>query len=259
MGEGEDRSDSRLLLPGRAGEGIDGRGEALMRESNGEVLRRVRIFARLDEGGLRMLAERSRRRQYRAGEHLFHEGDPGQTLYVIVSGRVRMETITASGQRVYIAERGPGETFGELALFDGKPRMADAVTTGTADLLLLDRSEFLQCLERSPQTALAVMACLADRLREAGRQLEEVISCDVLGRVSAALLELSATRAGLLSDEAVGGPIKITQEELATRVSARRETVSRALAKLEQVEAIRYDRHGLEVIDAARLRRYYEQ
>jgi CRP/FNR family transcriptional regulator, cyclic AMP receptor protein len=227
--------------------------------SDGEVLRSVPIFSRLDEATLRSLVERSRRRRCPAQTQLFFQGDPGQMLYVIVSGRVRVETTTPSGQVVHIADRGPGEAFGELALFDGKPRMADAVTAEPCDLLMLDRAEFLRCLEQSPQTALQVMACLADRLREAARQLEEVVSCDVLGRVSATLLELADAERARPQPDADPVRLKITQQALATRVGATRETVSRALSRLKQVDAIRYDGRTLVLTDAAKLRRYYEQ
>ena len=100
-----------------------------------------------------------------------HEGDPGQTLSCIVSGRVAIQKASASGQTVHLAERGAGEHIGELALIDGQP-MADAVTVTPCDLLMLDREEFVRCIESSPPIALTMMAALAEQLREAADDLE---------------------------------------------------------------------------------------
>src|SRR5947207_15257253 len=105
-----------------------------MQTSHVALLRQVPLFAGLDDESLEMLSLRCRRRSFGPREALFRKGDAGQTLYVIVSGRVRIETLTPSGQVVQIAERVSGEAFGELALFDGKPRMADAVTADGAHL-----------------------------------------------------------------------------------------------------------------------------
>src|SRR5436309_2273573 len=113
-----------------------------MDASSINALRQVPIFSGLDDDSLKSLARRSRRRTFRASEALFHEGDPGHTLYVIVSGRVKIQTNTAAGEIVHLANRGAGEQFGELSLIDGKPRMADAVTSEKSDLLMLDRTEF---------------------------------------------------------------------------------------------------------------------
>ena len=112
------------------------------------VLRKVPLFSGLDEASLLTLAQHSRRRRFPAGETLFHEGDPGFTLYVIISGRVKVKTVGSAGEIIQIAQRGVGEHFGELSLFDGKPRMADVVTIEPCDLLMLDHSDFVRCVEQ---------------------------------------------------------------------------------------------------------------
>src|SRR5262245_42248277 len=96
--------------------------------SNVKLLQQVPLFGGLDSESLEKLAQRSRRRRFQAHQTLFHEGDPGYTLYVIISGRVNIQTLTSSGETVYLAQRGPGESVGEMAVIDGQPRMADAVT-----------------------------------------------------------------------------------------------------------------------------------
>src|SRR5205823_6439085 len=157
------------------------------------LLRQVPLFAELDEPLLQALAQRCRCKTFKTNEVLFHEGDEEEsTLYVIVSGHIDIQRDTASGKTVHIARRGPGEYVGELALIDGKPRMADALTAEPCDLLLLRRADFIGCIEQSPRIALGVMACLADRLRQAASDLISRQELDVLGRLSEKLLELVA-------------------------------------------------------------------
>src|SRR5688572_4537009 len=111
-----------------------------------QALARVPIFAGLDEEHLRLLTATARRRTLKADEALFYEGDPGQTLYLVLSGEVKIQRFTPSGKVVVIALRGPGEHVGEMALLDGEPRSADAVTSAPTELLMLDRAEFIRCL-----------------------------------------------------------------------------------------------------------------
>jgi CRP-like cAMP-binding protein len=218
-----------------------------------EPLRRVSLFADLDEPQLEELALHSRRRRFGANEALFHLGDPGHTLYVILSGCVRIQSITPSGETIHLALRGPGEHVGELALIDGKPRMADAVTTEPSDLLMLDRNGFVSAIEASPRMALAVMSVLADRLRQAAGHLEEHQELDVLGRVAAALLKL--TEAHGTPDPAGGTRIEanVTQKQLAEQVAATRESVNRALASLKEARTIRMDGRTIVVTNVKKL------
>ncbi|MDQ2686450.1 MAG: Crp/Fnr family transcriptional regulator [Armatimonadota bacterium] len=223
----------------------------------GDLLRQVSFFGRLDAAMLEQIAGRARRRRFGAHEALFHEGDPGQTLYVIVSGSVAIQKTSAAGQTIHVAERGAGEHFGELALIDGRPRMADAVTVTACDLLMLDREEFVHCIETSPPIALAVMASLAERLREAADGLEERRSLDVLGRLAQTLLALAEGQgtppepSGALRLE-----LALSRQELADRVGTTRESVSRALGRLGQLGAVRVEGRSRFFLDPAKLRRY---
>src|SRR5207244_6131385 len=99
------------------------------------LLRQVPLFGDLDQGSLERLAARSRRRRFAAHEALFHEGDPGYTLYVVISGHVNVQRTLVSGEVFHIGQCGPGEPVGEMSLFDGKPRMADVVTAEPCEVL----------------------------------------------------------------------------------------------------------------------------
>jgi len=223
------------------------------------LLRKIPLFAGLDAESLQALAGRCRRRHFRDNEALFHEGDAGHTLYLIIAGRVNIQTVLPSGEVVHLAQRGPGEHFGELSLIDGKPRMADAVTAEPSDLLMLDRESFIRCVEESPKIALCVMAALAERLRQAGDLLESQKGLDVLGRLSEVLLELA--RAHGTADPSGGTRIatRITQQEIAERIGTTRESVNRALTGLKNVGALRFEGRTMIVTSLSKLRQYSEK
>lgn len=220
------------------------------------LLQKIPLFAGLDAPSLQALAAQCRRRRFRAGEALFHEGDAGHTLYLIVSGRINIQTVLPSGEIVHLAQRGPGEHFGELSLIDGKPRMADAMTAEASDLLMLDRSAFIRCVEQSPQIALSIMAELADRLRQAGDQLESHKGLDVLGRLSEAILELAKSHGTAAPSGGTRIGVRVTQQEIADQIGATRESVNRALTSLKRVGAIRFEGRTMIVTSLNKLRQY---
>ena len=228
-----------------------------MSSTTAALLRQVPLFAALDDELREAIALRTRRRTFEAGQALFHEGDPGHTLYVILSGRVNVQRVTPSGEVLHIADRGPGEFVGEMALIDGKPRMADVVTAEACDLLMVDRAAFLECMERSPRIAWLVAGCMVERLREAADHQEKIQSRDVLGRVAGALLELMDLQG---TDPVPGGRrlrAQITQQELAERVGTTRESVNRAFRRLKQVGAVQCQGKQPVVTDEVKLRQYY--
>ena len=219
------------------------------------LLKRVSIFSDLDEHALLDLAHQCQRRSFKKNEAIFHQGDPGYTMYIVCAGRVNVQTETGDGEIVHIAHRGPGDYFGEMALIDGKPRMADVVTTENTELLMLHQDAFIGCIDARPRIALKVMAVLADRLREAANYLEMLQEMDALGRVSGVLydrfMEGSAPETG-------GGrriTTKVTQKQLAGEVGATRETVNRALKNLKDTGVIRMDGRAIVVLKEDRLGR----
>jgi CRP/FNR family cyclic AMP-dependent transcriptional regulator len=227
-----------------------------MDPSSVDALRHVPMFSSLDDDSLSALARHCRRRIFRANQSIFNEGDPGHSLYVIVFGRVNIQTSTSAGEVVHIATRVPGEQFGELSLIDQKPRMADAITADESILLILERDAFMRCIKASPAIALGVMSSLADRLREAAEQLESQQGLSVSGRLAEALLEL-AKEHGLPDPE--GGTlidIKLTQDSLAAQIGCKRETINRAISGLRATGAIRNRGRSIIITDAEKLRQF---
>ena len=228
------------------------------RDPNVAALRRVPIFAGLEDDTLARLAQNCRRRHTEASEEsLFLEGDDPGSLYVIVKGTVHIRTLTTTGKPVHIAERGPGDHIGELALLDGAPRMADAVTASPCDLLILSRDAFVRCVDTSPQIAHSIMRSLAARLREAARHQASQEEQDVTGRIARLLLDKIDHAA------ATGGdfPLKArqTHQQMADQIGAARESVSRALADLRRLNILRMEGHRIIVIDLKKLQRQAER
>jgi CRP/FNR family transcriptional regulator len=221
-----------------------------------ELLRRVPLFASLPDEQLLALNRHVARRECGKGETLFHENEPGRTLYAVLSGSVNIERVTPDGGLVHVAKRGAGEIFGEMSLIDGKPRMADAVTAERSVLLVLEREDFLCCIRESPDVALGIMSYLADRLRDAGDRLENTQTLNVIGRLCARLLELAETHG--VADTTGGTRLdaKVSQQRLAEQIGTTRESVNRALGELVRMRAIRKDRRTVVIIDEAKLRRY---
>lgn len=214
-------------------------------------LGRLSLFQSLADDELTPLALRCRRRAYRAGEALFREGDPGQTLYLIVAGHVNIERATEDGGMVHIARRGPGEHFGEMSLFDDLPRSADAVTDTPCELLMLDRHDVVRFLEEHPAAAWRIIRGLSIRLREATDRILGDGTRDALGRLAAALLDAAPTAAR----DADGHPIlpDLTDTRLAQRIGSTRETVNRRLSSLRRLGVVRRDGARLILLDLPRL------
>lgn len=227
-----------------------------MTESAAGWLRQVPLFAGLDEEALRVLERCSRRRRFPADEALFHEGDPGHVLYVILSGRVHIRRSLPSGEIIHIASRQAGEFFGEMALIDGSDRMADAVTATACELLMVDGEAFVRCLDGAPGLARKVASCIAERLRDAARRLEAEHTQDVLGRVSGAVLELAARHGVVATPSGERIEVRISQQELALHAGTTRESANRALRRLRQVNAVHYEGRRLVLVDRSRLEAY---
>ncbi|MDI3280622.1 MAG: Crp/Fnr family transcriptional regulator [Bacillota bacterium] len=215
-------------------------------------LARVPIFASLDEEDLHRLLAIAGERTYRKGSTIFFENDPGEALYVILAGRVKVYKLAADGREKILAILGPGEYFGEMSLLDGLPRSASTEAMETTRLLMIQRQEFLSLLSAHPSLALKVIAELSRRLRQANAQVEELAFLDVRGRVARGLLALVAAHG---SPHPAGQRIdlRLTHKELASYCGAARETVTRVLLELQDSGAIEVDGHRIVVVDRAAL------
>src|SRR5581483_8147494 len=162
-------------------------------EKEASYLKQVSLFANLADEDLHELMNAAKRRAFRSGEVIFHRDDPGQVLYMIKEGKVKICIISPDGQEISLAVFGKGECFGEFALLDGLPRSADAIALEKVECYTLQRADFHNAIMKKPRIAIQVMEVLCERLRKTDQQVEDLIVLDVYGRVAKKLLELAET------------------------------------------------------------------
>lgn len=212
------------------------------------------LFAEMDTENSRALIDSMNPVAFARGDVLFHEGDPGDRLFVIRSGKIKLGRRSSDGRENLLSIQGPGEMFGELSLFDPGPRTATATVVADAELVELAHTDLVAWLEQHPTVAKHLLKALAHRLRRTNEALADLVFSDVPGRVAKALLDL-ATRFGQPTDEGVRVAHDLTQEELAQLVGASRETVNKALADFAARGWVRREGRAVVLLDADRLER----
>jgi CRP-like cAMP-binding protein len=157
------------------------------------ILAVVPLFAEVDRQDLSKLVDQLRPRSYGKGEVVFVAGDPGTSLCVIDTGRVKLSLSSPDGREVILDLLGPGEVFGELALLDGESRSADAVAVEPTKLLLLHREAFVQFLRERPEMALTLLKVMSHRLRRVAQLVQDAAFLDVPARLARTILRLAVT------------------------------------------------------------------
>ncbi|NMM16656.1 MAG: Crp/Fnr family transcriptional regulator [Cellulomonas sp.] len=219
-----------------------------------DVVLSAPLFAEMDTENSRALIDSMNPVAFARGDVLFHEGDPGDRLFVIRSGKIKLGRRSSDGRENLLSIQGPGEMFGELSLFDPGPRTATATVVADAELVELAHTDLVAWLEQHPTVAKHLLKALAHRLRRTNEALADLVFSDVPGRVAKALLDL-ATRFGQPTDEGVRVAHDLTQEELAQLVGASRETVNKALADFAARGWVRREGRAVVLLDADRLER----
>jgi CRP-like cAMP-binding protein len=202
------------------------------------------LFAGLGEEAIRSIAGLCTRRHLDSGEVLFQKGDKGDALYGVRRGRIRIETGTAGGGRLTLNVLGPGDLFGEIALFDGQPRTADAIAAETSELFMVRRSDFLGYLEREPRVTVRLLEMLCQRVRWVSDRMEEAVLLPLHARLARRLCALASD---------FGSEVHISQEELGVYVGAARESVNRQLQEWRRAGIIELRRGRISLLDIDRL------
>ncbi len=197
-------------------------------------LRRIALFAEMDDDELLNLSRDLRQRAFVAGETVFFQGDAGSSVYLIASGSVRIYVLGEDGQEVSVMIYGPGDLFGEMSLIDQLPRSATAVAVQDSTLWVMTGQDFERHLRASPQLALNLMLALSTRLRESNESVMSLASLDVTRRIAKRLLSLAIRQGESLPDGRIRIGSKLTQGDLASLISASRESTNRALRALQK-------------------------
>jgi CRP/FNR family cyclic AMP-dependent transcriptional regulator len=219
-----------------------------------DALMQAPLFSALDaEAAAALRASMTEKRVPRSGV-IFSEGEPGDRMYVILDGKVKLGQTSPDGRESLLAVLGPGEVFGELSLFDPGPRTATATAVTDTIVVGLGHGDLRPWLTGRPEVAEALLQALAQRLRRTNEALADLVFSDVPGRVAKQLLEL-ADKFGQPGPDGVLVHHDLTQEELAQLVGASRETVNKALADFTQRGWIEVDQRQVLLIDMERLAR----
>ncbi|OFL66292.1 MULTISPECIES: Crp/Fnr family transcriptional regulator [unclassified Brevibacterium] len=217
-----------------------------------EVVRSAALFAGLDDEATNALVKYMKPRSLRRTAVLFHEGDSGDELYIVSSGKLKVGRESEDGRESLLSVVGPGEIIGELALFDPGPRSSTVTAVSQTELLSLKHDDLIAWLEDRPQAAMNLLRALAQRLRRTNETVGDLVFSDVPGRVAKALLDLNR-RFGRPAPDGSLVQHDLTQEELAQLVGASRETVNKALADFAQRGWIRLEARAVVILDMDRL------
>lgn len=200
----------------------------LSRSVRREVLAATPLFAPLSRDELDTLAELATERRAARDETVLRQGDPGTSMMVLVTGRLRAGAASLDGREVTMSLIEPGGVLGEIALLDGQPRSLDIVAMQDSLLLVVERAGFLPFLRARPDLMLRLMALLCERLRHASTAFEGVALSSLSARLARLLLEL-ADRHGAPAPGGVRIGLKLSQRDLSAQVAATRERVNKQL------------------------------
>jgi len=220
----------------------------------GDVVRRAPLFAALDDEASAELLESMESVHLERSEQLFGEGEAGDRVYVIRTGKIKLVRSWPDGRENLLAVLGPGEMFGELSLFDPGPRTSSARAVSESELIALGHEDMMRWLTRRPEVARHLLRALAQRLRRTNVALADLVFTDVPGRVAKALLDLSRRFGRPIADGLLVAH-DLTQEELAQLVGASRETVNKALADFASRGWLRLEARAVVLHDIDRLAR----
>lgn len=215
-----------------------------------ERLREIALFSHLSAVELDEVARLLHRKSYGAGAGIITADQPGEVVYVIEQGTVKIELDQADGSQAILAILGPGDTVGEMSLVDNAPRSANVITLESTTVLWMERAHFERCLGAMNVLSQALARLLNDRLRMANQQILALSTLDVAGRVGRQLLAF-AHRYGRQDPEGIVRiPMRLTQSDIAGLVGASRERVNHVWGDLRERGLVSSDsRHHILIRD----------
>ena len=219
-----------------------------------DALRRCVLFEHVDEPRLRALEEEMRPRRFRRGEVIFHQGDVGDSLQVVVSGSVKIVLPSEEGEEAIIASLQAGDFFGELALLDGAPRSTTAQAIEPTETVSLSRDRFLALLTEDPHITRALLRSVASELRRLTGHVGELHFLDLAGRLAMRLARLARD-----AHPDTNGPVELnwpfTQSDLAAMIGGTRQSVNKLLSGLVDEGLLAIEHETLVIGDISQLER----
>jgi CRP/FNR family transcriptional regulator/CRP/FNR family cyclic AMP-dependent transcriptional regulator len=221
------------------------------------VLRSCALFRDVDDDALALVGASLRMRRFRRNEVIFHAGDPGDSLFIVESGSVKIVLASPEGEEAIIATLHRGDFFGELAVLDGAARSASAVAFEPTDVYTLSRVPFMRLVDEQPALRTALLASVAAELRRLTRHVEELHFLDLPGRLATRLVELAREADPTGREVRLSWPY--TQSELASMIGGTRQSVNRLLSGLSEEGLLRIEPEAIVIPDVERLARVAER
>jgi CRP/FNR family transcriptional regulator, cyclic AMP receptor protein len=221
-----------------------------------ELLRSVPIFSDVEDPGIETLTRVVARKVYPKDGVVFFENEAGDTLFMILTGRIKVTILGDDGREIILTVLGPGDFFGEMSLLDNEPRSATAIATEETELVSLQRADFETVLSDNKEIALGLIRILTQRLRRADQQIETLALLDVYGRVARLIVDLAKEEGRRLKDGRVAFR-RATHQEIANRIGTTRETVTRILKDLERAGRIKVE--GRELVVPADYEKVFDE
>jgi len=219
------------------------------RHAPGSPLRITRLFEHVPEAEQRLLFAATAPLHLKKGQRLFERGDPGGTMYVVLSGRIEISMLTEAGRKVSLNLIGPGNCFGEISMLDNRDRTASAVAAEDVELQPITRATFFAGIKRCPDLAITLMEILCQRVRWVSDSVEDYAVLPLHQRLARRLLLLQDQFAG------PGGAIEIAQSDLADFAGATRESTNKILMQWKSQGLIAMKRRAIRINDRAEIER----
>jgi CRP-like cAMP-binding protein len=218
------------------------------------VLRKHPYFCDLDPGAFDQLCRYAKHATLKRGATICSKGDPGTSLFAVISGTVKISTTSADGRSAILNLIGAGEIFGEIAVLDGQARTADATANSNCEIFVIDRREFIPFVKSQPALAMKFIELLCTRLRWTSEQVEQVILQNLPGRLASALIRL--TEKDKLTPG--GRTIAVTQQEISEMVGMTRESINKQLRVWADRKWVRLEHGAIVVLNAGPLQELAE-
>jgi CRP/FNR family transcriptional regulator, cyclic AMP receptor protein len=214
-----------------------------------ETLAAVPFFSGLDAESLESVGRGMRARRFRRGEVIFHLGDPGDALFIVMTGAIKIMIPSDAGEEAILATLRSGDVFGELAVLDGAPRSATATALEPSETLVLPRAQFRELLDKEPAIRDALLASLAGELRRLTNHVEELHFLDITGRLASRLTRLASESGTKQADGTVRLGSPLTQGDLAAMIGCTRQSVNKLLGMFTDDGLIRLERESIVILD----------
>jgi CRP/FNR family cyclic AMP-dependent transcriptional regulator len=219
-------------------------------EEKKRLLQNHYLLGKLSGGEIDMLLQYARVERHRAGQEIFAKGSPGQSMFAVLRGTVKISAPSPAGKEIVLNLIGPGEIFGEIALLDGLERSGDAAAMTDCELLTLNRRDVIPILEKRPDICMTLLKILCERLRRTSEQVEDVLFRHLEGRLAKALLQL-ADNVGRRHAAGISVDLPLSQQELGNIVGGSRESVNKQLQVWQKAGLLTLAKGSITIRDLA--------